>query len=423
MSRFLSYSPEQGELLPREVEKELGVNHLCFFIRRVVQRLDLSCFEQEYSAEGGRLYAPELMLSVWLYAYATGMTSARRLEQRLVEDLAFRYLAAGARVDNWALSAFRRRHARAMNDGFTQLLEMLRDLGYGKLGRVAIDSTRIKANACRDRIDREQTLRTERARLRRQVRRWQKACDGDDTEPGGLQMELKQAEKRLAQLPRRLEKLRKSGQAKLSRSDEEARFLRERGGRFSLGYTAEVAVTDDHFIVAQRITQQGNDNDSLLPMIAAVEQQCGSPPQQVVADSGYFSLENLQQLEERGIDGYVPDSNLARELNTGRRAQGVGNRAVRRREIRCMRRKLRSPAGREVYARRKAVVEPVFGVLKEQRGMRQFRTRGLAKVAVEFTLAALAFNLTRLHQLNLGTAPAFADVVPPAKPGALYLLR
>jgi transposase/IS5 family transposase len=400
MSRFLPYSPEQGELVPREVEKELGANHLCFFLRRVVQRLDLSCFEQEYSAEGGRLYAPELMLSVWLYAYATGMTSARRLEQRLVEDLAFRYLAAGARVDNWALSAFRRRHARAMNDVFTQLLEMLRDLGYGKLGRVAIDSTRIKANACRDRLDTEQKLRNQRAKLRRQVRRWQQACDGDDTEPGGLQVAIEQAEKRLSQLPRRLEKLRKSGQGKLSRSDEEARFLRERGGRFTLGYTAEVAVTDDHFIAAQRVTQAATDNASLPEMVQAVQQQCGSTPAQVVADSGYFSLENLKQLHQCGIDGYVPDSNLAHELNTGKRAKGLGGHPVRNALLRQMRRKLRSPAGRAVYARRKAVVEPVFGVLKEQRGMRQFRTKGLAKVAVEFTLAALAYNLTRLHQVS-----------------------
>jgi len=401
MSRYVPYSPEQGELLPREVEKELGGNHLCFFLRRVVQRLDLSCFEQEYSAEGGRLYAPELMLSVWLYAYATGMTSARRLEQRLVEDLGFRYLAGGARVDNWALSAFRRRHARAMNDVFTQLLETLRELGHGKLGRVAIDSTRIQANACRDRIDTEQKLRNERAKLRRQVRRWQKACEGEDTEPGGLQMEMQQAEKRLREMPRRLQKLRKSGQTKLSRSDEEARFLRQRGGRFSLGYTAEVAVTDDHFIAGQRVTQAATDNDSLLPMVAEVEQQCGSAPQQVVADSGYFSVANLQQLEALGMDGYVPDSNLARELNTGKRARGLGGNPVRNAHLRQMRRKLRSPVGRAVYARRKAVVEPVFGVLKQQRGMRQFRTRGLAKVAVEFTLAALAYNLTRLHQVTM----------------------
>jgi transposase len=124
MSRFKGYSPEQAYLLPPSVRDELGSDHLCFFVRRVVEGLDLSRFEQPYGAESGALYAPELMLSVCLYAYALGITSARQLERRLVEDLPLRYLAGGARVDNWTLSAFRRRHALALNDGFTQVLEM-----------------------------------------------------------------------------------------------------------------------------------------------------------------------------------------------------------------------------------------------------------------------------------------------------------
>ena len=153
MSRFKVYSPEQAYLLPPSVRDELGEKHLCFFVRGVVERLDMSVFEQSYSTEGGELYAPELMLGVWLYAYALGITSARQVERRLVEDLAFRYLAAGARVDNWALSAFRRRHGRALNDAFTQVLEWAQQQGMVKLGRVAIDSTRIAASACRDRVD------------------------------------------------------------------------------------------------------------------------------------------------------------------------------------------------------------------------------------------------------------------------------
>ena len=299
MPRFLTYNPEQAYLLPPSVQDELGDDHLCFFICKVVARLDMSGFEQAYSEEGGALYAPQLMLSVWLYAYALGITSARRLEQRLVEDLAFRYLAGGERVDNWALSAFRRRHGRALNDVFTQILELGCDLGLGKWGRVAIDSTRLKANACRDRVDTEQKLRNERVKLRRQVRRWQKACEADDQETGGLQLAVAQAEERLAEMPRRLEKLRKSGLKKLSRTDEDARFLRERGG-FVLGYTGEIAVSDDHLIVAQRVTQQAHDVHSLLPLVEAVEQQCHGSPQQVLADSGFFSLANVTELERRG---------------------------------------------------------------------------------------------------------------------------
>jgi len=133
-------------------------------------------------------------------------------------------------------------------------------------------------------------------------------------------------------------------------------------------------------------------------MVEAVEQQSHGRLQQVLADSGFFSLANVTELEGRGIEALVPDSNLARELNTGQRcpAHNRPRHAVQKR----MRQKLRSPAGRVQYARRKAVVEPVFGVLKQQRGMRQCRTRGLHKVAVEFTLAAVAYNLTRLYQLG-----------------------
>jgi IS5 family transposase len=262
------------------------------------------------------------------------------------------------------------------------------------LGRVAIDSTRIKAHACRDRVDTEQKLRKERAGLRRQVRRWQKACEADDSEAGGWRVAIAEAEQKLAAMPRRLEKLRKSGLQKLSRSDEEARFLRQRGG-YELGYTGEIAVSEDHLIVGQRVTQNASDNDSLQPMVEEVERGGGAPPQAVVADSGFFSGKNVRELESRGIEVYVPDSGLAHELNTGQRRK-AGCTRIRQPHLRRLRQKLRSPAGRAIYARRKAVVEPVFGVLKQQRGMRQFRTRGLAKVSIEFTFAALAYNLTHI---------------------------
>ena len=393
MSRFKVYSPDQAYLLPPSVRDELGEKHLCFFVREVIERLDMSVFEQSYSREGGELYAPQLMLGVWLYAYALGVTSARQVERRLVEDLAFRYLAGGARIDNWALSAFRRRHGRALNDAFTQVLEWAQSRGMVKLGRAAIDSTRVAANASKDRVDSEQALRDTRARLRRQVRSWQKAADKDDAEPGGLEVAIAELNKSLDAMPRRLEKLKKSGLKKLSRTDEDARFLRQRGDKFVLGYSAEIAVSDDHLIVAQRVTQNATDNASLVPMVDQVEQRCGAPPGAALADSGFFSVDNLNQMEQRNIDAYVPDSNMARALNLGTACRTRACAPAHRR----MRAKLRSPAGQAAYARRKAVVEPVFGVLKQQRGMRQFRTRGLQNVNNEFILATIAFNITRLH--------------------------
>jgi transposase len=392
MGRFLPYDPEQAYLLPPSVKDELGKDHLCFFIHQAVEHLDVRSFEQAYGDEGGTLYCPALMLKVWLYAYAVGITSARRLEQRIGEDLGLRYLAGGGRPDNWALSAFRRRHGGGLNDVFTQVLEMARAMKLGRLGQVAIDSTRVQASASRNRLETEERLRQERAKLRRAIRKWQKLCDEEDPHEGaGARVKLERLEEQLRQMPRRLEKLRKSGLKKLSRSDADARFLRERGG-FVLGYTAEAAVNEDHLIVGQRVTQNAADNHSLIPLVEEAERQSGTTAEKVLADAGFFSLENIEELESRGLEVYLPDSNLGRELNTGQRCPAIRLSPSQRR----MRQKLRDPAGRAVYQRRKALVEPVWGTLKEQRGMRRFRLRSLDKVKIEFTLAAISFNLTRL---------------------------
>jgi transposase len=398
MTRFLPYNPDQAYLLPPNVKDVLGKDHIVFFVHGVVERLDLSEFEQVYSEEGGALYAPELMLKVWLYAYALGVTSGRRLEQRIREDLAFRYLAGGATPDNWALSAFRRRHARGINDVFTQVLEIAREMRMVRVGHVAIDSTRVRGAASRERMDTETRLRRERARLRRQIRRWQQACNAEDPdENAGMQMPVAELQRQLEQIPRRLQRLRKSGLRQISRTDPDSRFLRSRDG-WQLGYSAEIAVSQDHLIVAQRVTQNASDNASLLPLVDEASRQCRGKPQRVSADTGFFSLPNLHGLRERGIDGYVPDANLSYELKGKGRAQGIGrSKRLRDPAHRRMRQKLRDPVGRKIYAQRKAIVEPVFGVLKQQRGLRQFRLRGLHRVGIEFTLAAIGYNLSRLY--------------------------
>lgn len=396
MGNFLEYNPEQAYLLPPTVRDVLGEEHLCFFVHRAVEKLDLREFEESYSEEGHPAYHPALLLKVWLYAYALGVTSSRRLEQRIREDLAFRYLAGGAVPDFWALNEFRKRHGRALNDAFTQVVELARRLGMGKLGHVAIDSTRIAANAAADSIESVAKLRAERAKIRRRIRRWQQQCDGEDPNEGAGTTVGQAAswQRQLEQIPVRLERLRKTGLQKLSGTDGDSRFLRDRRG-FTLGYTATVAVSDDHLIVGQQISQEGNDNGLLVPLVEAVTRTCGQQPQRVSADSGFFSNANARAMEERKIDAYVPDSNLARVLNRGGKLQVPAHHPAQQR----MRRKLRSPEGRTIYQRRKALVEPVLGILKEQRGMRRFRLRGRSKVAAEFALATTALNLTRLWRV------------------------
>jgi transposase/IS5 family transposase len=395
--RFLSYEPDQAWLLPPSVKDVLGEDHLCFFVHQVVEQLDLRAFEEGYGEEGRAAYAPALMVKVWLYAYALQVTSSRRLEQRVREDLAFRYLAGGAPPDHWTLNAFRTRHRRAINDLFLQVVEVARGLGMGRLGHVAIDSTRVRANASRRRMETEQELRQRLAKTRREIRRWQQQCDAaDPDEEPGTQVDPSYGERlqqQLAETRQKLQKLAKLGARQWSRTDPDSRFLHETGGGFTLGYTMDLAVSDDHLIVAQRATQAVSDSASLVPMVEQVEQTCAARPEQVSADSGFFSVRNLIELERRGIEGYLPDAHLTGELKQRRgplKMPGDGPEHCR------MRARLRSAAGQARYRRRQALVEPVIGVLKEQRGLRRFRLRGLNKVGVEVALTCTAFNLTRM---------------------------
>jgi transposase len=396
--KFLPYEPDQAWLLPPSVLDVLGKDHLCFFVHQVVEKLDLSSFAEAYSEEGQRPYAPALMVKVWLYAYCLQVTSSRRLEQRIREDLAFRYLAGGQTPDHWTLNDFRSRHRRAINDLFTQVVELARGLGMGRLGHVAIDSTRVQANASRRRTETETELRQRVAKTRRRIRRWQQQCaaaEGDE-EPG-TQVDssyAQQLQQQLEETRQKLEQLQKSGAAQLSRTDPDSRFLHQAQG-FVLGYTVDLAVSDDHVIVAQRTTQAARDSESLLPLVDQVMETCGEWPAEVSADSAFFSVDNIVGLETRGIQGFVPDAHLSGELQGHRgplKTSGDGPAHCR------MRTRLRSPVGKTRYRRRQALVEPVIGVLKEQRGMRRVRLRGLSKVGGEIALACTAFNLTRLWQ-------------------------
>jgi transposase/IS5 family transposase len=393
MSRFFAYAPDQAYVLPPNVKDVLGGEHLCFRLHALVEQFDLRQFEQAYGAEGRLAYPPSMMLKVWLYAFCLGVSSTRRLERRIQEDLGFRYLAGGLMPDHKTLSEFLRRHRRAINDVFTQVVQMARRAGMGKLGHVAIDSTRVRANASRRSVVEWERARQQWARDRRLVRAFQqKASQQDPEEDGGVSLSAEQQE---ALSQQAVPALPKKGRQQVSLTDPESRFLRSAQG-WELGYTADLAVSDDHLIVATRVTQNATDNGSLVPLVEEVERQCGASPEKVTGDSGFFSGRALQVMKQKGIDLYVPDNNLKHEMHTGKRARGIGKNRIRDPEHRRMRAKLRTPAGRSIYQRRQAVVEPVFGILKEQRGMRKFRRRGLAAVTAEWTLAAIAYNLTRM---------------------------
>ena len=391
MPSYKPYHPEQAELLPRHVKDVLGDNHLCFLVHEVVEQLDISRFEAAYGEAGGESpYHPRMMLQVWLYAFALKVKSTRKLEQRIREDLGFRFLAGGCAPDFKTLSEFLRVHRAAILELFTQVLQLLRRAGLARVGEVAIDSTRIKGNASRNRV-------VQRTALQRQVEQWMDEVEDDPDRQPGRPVSEQERQRVRAQL----QQLAEMGEEKMSLTDPEARFLRTRQG-YELGYTAEVAVSEDHFIVAQRVTQNKTDNASLLPMVEEVERQCRERPRRVLADSGFFSAANVEQLEQCGIDGYVPDSNLASELKGKRGAESLDRGPVGHAGVHRMRQKLRSPAGRRQYQRRKELVECMIGSLKEHGDMREFQRRGLQLAGVEFTLASIALNLKRWYRVRQG---------------------
>lgn len=223
MPTYQPYSPEQAELLPAHVKDVLGADHLCFVVHEVVEACDLRAFEkQEEDAGGQRPYDPRMLLKIWLYGFGVNVRTTRKLEQRIREDLGFRYLAGGATPDHKTLSEFHRRHRAAITALFTEVLLFLRRAGMARLGAVAIDSTRVKGSASPDRLLRRERLERE---LRKKVKRWQQELDDDPDRDPGTRVGVEQ----IAQLREQLQQLRQSGEEKLSITDPTRVFCASAG--------------------------------------------------------------------------------------------------------------------------------------------------------------------------------------------------
>src|SRR5262249_2901318 len=252
----------------------------------------------------------------------------------------------------------------------------------------------VQACASADRSDSWEKLRRERARIRQRIRRWQKQCDRDNQEPSGQVAGLpEQWQRRLEEIPRQIQELRQSGQPRGSRTDPESRYLRRRGG-FCLGFTAELAGSGDHLIVAQRGHPETGGHGGGGG--AAGRGGGGGGVR------GWEGVRGSEVVQQSGVEVIVPDILAAREM-TGRLGKVEMNQRQQRRHpgLKELRERLRDPVVRACYARRKALAEPVLGVLKQQRGMRQFRCRGLLKVGIESALATTPFNLTRMFERSV----------------------
>jgi transposase len=431
---YRPYQPEQDFLLPPSLRDWLPENHLAYFVSDLVEQLDLSAIYAVYEQDlrGQPPYDPRMMTKLLVYGYCVGVFSARKIEQRVAEDVGFRVLAAGNAPDFRTIADFRKMHREALRGFFEQVLRMALEVGAVAVGRVALDGSKVKANASKHkamsygRMQEQEAIRKEVKKLLQRAAETDAAEDrryGRNRRGDELPEELQRHETRLKRIreakqaleARAREKAGAEGKAvakakpeakeQYNFTDPESRIMKSSSEGFVQAYNAQIAVEPVmQLIVGQAVTQAANDKEQVEPMVQAIEAQSGQRPTEMLADNGYCSEKNLEYLES----AQQPTKKIAAYLATGR--QQHGERRVSPRgplphgatRVERMKRKLQTQAGAAIYAARKAIVEPVFGQIKQVRGFRRFSLRGLAKVQAEWALVCATHNLLKLYRLCYG---------------------
>ena len=432
---YRPYLPDQEFLLPPSLRDWLPENHLVYFVSDVVDNLNLTAMDAVYGDEqrGQPPYDPRMMTKLLVYGYCVGLFSSRRIQQRLSEDIAFRVLAAGNAPNFRTISDFRKIHLTTLEGLFEQVLKIALEAGAMKLGRVALDGTKVKANASKHKAmsyermkEKERQIRAEVKQLLAQAEATDAAEDeryGADQRGDELPEELQRREsrlKRIGEAKRALEararqkaeaegkpaeevkQAKPAGKDQYNFTDPESRIMKGADG-FVQGYNAQAAVEPAlQLIVGQSVTPAANDKEQVEPMVEVIEAQSGQRPAGLLADSGYCSEKNLEHLETGDESGNKIDAYIA----TGKQKHGEHRQPCPRgplpqnaTRVERMKRKLQTKTGRAVYAARKTIVEPVFGQIKQARGFRQFLMRGLKKVRGEWALVCLTHNILKLYRL------------------------
>ena len=420
---FRPYDQEQQFLLPPSLSDWLPEDHLARFIDDLVSRLDLSAITARYEDEerGYPPYHPVMMVKVLIYGYATGIYSGRKLAKELETDVAFRYLAAQNQPDFRTIIRFRHEHRIALGNLFLQVLEACRVAGLVKLGTVAIDGTKIKANASKRKAMTHKRMLERKDEYEKAVRDWLDRSDREDDEDDHrlgankrgdeLPEHLRTKQKRLEKIEQALRELQREAReqaeeegkdpaaakvgdkAQKNFTDPDSKILKT-GDGFVQGYNATAAVDcASQVIVAHDIFADGNDQLHLAAMVERVEETTGRVPVRIVADAGYYSEEGVARVEAMGTEALVATRRIKHE------ERPVAPRGRPRHDLTAkqrMDRKLRTKRGRKIYAKRKISVEPAFGQIKQERGFRTFLTRGLGLVAKEWALVCTAHNIVKL---------------------------
>ncbi|MGH7699430.1 MAG: IS1182 family transposase [Gammaproteobacteria bacterium] len=422
---FRPYEPNQLLLLPPALADWVPEHHLARFVSEVVGTLDLSAIEDTYEEDrGAPPYHPCMLVTVLLYAYATGVYSSRRIAAHLDDSVAFQFLAAGNRPDFRTISDFRRRHGAALTTLFTQVLRLCQKAGLVKLGRVAVDGTKLKANASKHKAMSYGRMKTTAAALEREVQELlQRAAqvDADEDRRYGKDTRGDELPAELAHREARLQKIREAMAALQAEAQEQARAegkdphgvepkntaqrnftdpesrIQKQGRTYLQGYNAQVAV-DAHaqVIVAHHVTAVAPDVQQLVPLVQRIPQRLRRKPKQVLADAGYWSEANVKDLERRGIEPFIAPHRRKHTDPVPPAPRGRPPAGLSAKER--MGRKLLTLRGRATYAWRQILPEPVFGQIKHARGFRQFLRRGLARVQEDWAMICTVHNLLKLYR-------------------------
>ena len=416
-SKFQPWNYKDTFLFPPSVDEFLPNDHLCYFVRDlVVESLDLKSIYASYHPTIGKpAHNPDMMLAILLYSYCRGVFSSRKIAQACIERLDYKaILGSSLAPDFRRICEFRKRHFGALKCLFIQVLELCRHAGMVKLGHVAIDGTKIRANASKHKAMSYGRMNQTTKRLRQEVEDWLAKANAvdqsEDSEFGedssGQTMppwcrDKQERIKKIRQAKKALEERAKSNdddddppskpgsKDQINFTDAESRIMPTKDG-FQQCYNAQAAVdAGSQVIVAISVTEQTNDKKQLVPMLDQIKENTGRQATEVSADNGYCSDENLKAMNRRRINGYIATGRQKHEKKSATRSSKISRIAI-------MTKKLKQGGYRSRYRLRKQTVEPVFGQIKFARGFRQFLTRSLKNVTGEWDLICISHNILKL---------------------------
>ena len=439
---YVPYQPDQQYLLPCSLQEWLPPGHLAYFISDTVDHLDLSAFHARYAGGGSRNqpFHPAMMVKVLVYAYATGVFSSRKIAGKLYEDVAFRVLSADNFPAHRTIRDFRASHLGEFTELFVQVVRLAREMGLVKLGTIAVDGTKIKANASRHKAmsyGRMQTAEVElKAQITELVRKASSTDEAEKNEPElDIPAEIERRQARLAAIvaaKARLEERQRQSDAQRGRApdderrpkdkdgkpkggkpyqrdfgvpapktqdsftDPQARIMKRAGGGFDFQFNAQTAVDEAaHIIVAAEVVNTSSDVQQLPMVLKAVKEHTGSAAAQVLADAGYRSEAVMAELalSQPGTELVIALGREGKVLAKPRDAQRYPHTVA-------MAAKFDTEQGKRDYRKRKWIAEPPNGWIKNVLGFRQFSMRGLQKAQAEFKLVCMALNLRRMGAMQ-----------------------